>query len=84
MQRAFLIDVVSGISELLVVCSNFTGKEVAEISCSDLWSFYEQSESQHAEAKLIKEYLLLYGLCLIGLLQGQKFGNHKLSLAMTK
>ena len=50
----FLIDVVPGISELLVVCANFTGKEVAEITYSDLWSFCEQSASQHAETKLIK------------------------------
>ena len=32
----FLIDVVSGISELFTACANFTEKGVAEITYSDL------------------------------------------------
>ena len=46
--------------------------------------FESNHESQHAEAKVIKDYLSLYNPCLISLLEGQKFGNHILSPEMTK
>ena len=80
----FLTDVLAGISELLLVCSKVTSKESDTITFTDLHSFCESYEDHHPEMKLIKQYLLRYGTCLIGLLEAQKFGNYDLNLAMTK
>ena len=70
---------MSGLSELMLVSSDFIGKTVREVTYSDMWDFCEHSESRYIELQLIKEYLLHYGPCLIGLLEAQK-----LTLAMTK
>ena len=79
----FLTDVLAGISELLLVCSK-ASKESDTITFTDLHSFYESYEDHHPEMKLIKQYFLRNGPCLIGLLEAQKFGNYDLNLATTK
>ena len=49
---------ISGLSELMLVCSDFIGKTVREVTYSDMWGFCEQFESQYTELHLIKEYVI--------------------------
>ena len=46
---------MSGLSELMLVSSDFIGKTVREVTYSDMWDFCEHSESQYIELQLIKE-----------------------------
>ena len=65
-------------------CSKFTSKNCSDLTYSDLVSFCELHQINFPEMKLVRQYLLSYGPCLIGLLEAQKYGNYELTLAMTK